>query len=99
MAGESSRSSERRRAAAARKSDRAKVHHLSCELTVCPRGLAAAGIRRDRPPDEGSLAELDGVADDAGEDVVIADDPQLVEHVPGQIGASVVEGRQQTEDP
>ena len=51
------------------------------------------------PPDERRLAELHGVADDAVEDVVVADDPQLVEHVPREVRAPVVERRQQAEDP
>src|SRR5689334_14678222 len=99
MAGESSRSSESRRAAAARKSGRAKVHHLPCQFTVRAGGFAAASVGRDRPPDERSLTELHGIANDAAEDVVIADDPQLVEHVAREIGAAVIERRQQAEDP
>src|SRR6476620_2206137 len=98
IAGESSRSSESRRAAAARKSGRAKVHHLPCQFTVRAGGFAAASVCRDRPADEGSLAELHGVSDDAAEDVVIADDAQLVEHVSREVGTPVIERRQQAED-
>ena len=57
-----------------------------------------AGVRRDRSPDERRLAELHGVADDAAEDVVVADDAQLVEHVAREVGPAVVERRQQPED-
>ena len=34
----------------------------------------------------------------AVEDVVVADDAQLVEHVPREVGAAVVERRQEAED-
>ena len=54
---------------------------------------------RDRPADQRRLAELHGVADDAVEDVVVADDPQLVEHVAREVRPAVVERRQQAEDP
>src|SRR5690242_17144524 len=81
MAGESSRSSDRRRAAAARKSGLAKVDHLPGKLAVRPRGLGTPGVGRDRPARERRFPELDGVPDDAGEDVMVADDAQLVEHV------------------
>src|SRR5688572_11497327 len=99
MAGESSRSSDRRRAAVARKSGRAKFHHLPCEVAVCSRGVAASGVGRDRASDQRRLAELYGISDDAGEDVVIADDAQLVEHVASKVRAAVVERGQQPEDP
>ncbi len=49
--------------------------------------------------DERGLAELDRVADDAVEDVVVADDAQLVEHVAREVRPAVVERRQQSEDP
>src|SRR5688572_29055584 len=90
MAGESSRSSERRRAAVARKSGRAKVHHLSRELAVRSRCVTVSGVVRDRAPDQRCFAELHGVADDAAEDMVVADDAELVEHVPGEVRATVV---------
>ena len=57
-----------------------------------------AGVRRDRAADERRLAELHGVADDAVEDVVVADDAQLVEHVAREVRPAVVERRQQAED-
>src|SRR5687768_2865574 len=98
MAGESSRSSDRRRAAVARKSGRAKFDHLPREVAVGSRGVAASGVRRDRASDQRRLAELHGIPDDAGEDVVIADDPELVEHVSSEVGAPVVERRQEPED-
>ena len=50
-------------------------------------------------PDERRLAELHGVAHDAVEDVVVADDAQLVEHVAREVRAAVEERRQQAEDP
>ena len=56
------------------------------------------GVGRDRPPDERRLAELHRVADDRVEDVVVADDPQLVEHVAREVGAAVEERRQQAQD-
>src|SRR3954451_8078462 len=78
IAGDSSRSSDSRRAAAARKSGLAKVDHLSSELAIGPSGLGGTGVGRDRPTGQRRLAQLDGVPDDAGEDMVIADDAQLV---------------------
>src|SRR4051794_28882925 len=99
IAGESSRSSDRRRAAAARKSGRAKIHHLSRKLAIRARRVARTGIRRDRPPDEWRLAELYGVPDDAREHVVVADHLQFLEHVLRKIRAAVIEGGQQAEDP
>src|SRR5690349_17986975 len=98
MAGESSRSSDRRRAAAARKSVLAKVDNLPCQLAVRARCLGAAGVGRDRTADERRLAQLHGVANDRVEHVVVAHDAQLVEHVPGEIGASVEERRQEAEN-
>src|SRR6185295_5972728 len=83
IAGESSRSSDRRRAAAARKSVLAKVDNLPRELTVRRRGVRATGVCRDRAPDERRLTKLHGAADDRVEDVVIADHAPLIEHVPG----------------
>src|SRR6266540_1986627 len=91
IAGGSSRSSDRRRAAAARKSVRAKVDYLPREFAIRACRVAGTGVRRDRSPDERRLTELHRVPNDAVEDVVIADDTQLVEHVPGEVGASVVE--------
>src|SRR6266550_4772217 len=99
IAGESSRSSERRRAATARKSGLAKVDHLPGELAVCASGFRCPGIRGDRSAGERRFAELNGVPDDAGKDVVVADDAELVEHVPGEVRPRVVEGRQEAEDP
>src|SRR3954451_1883304 len=99
IAGESSRSSERRRAAAARKSGLAKIDHLPSEIAVRPGGVGAAGIGRDRPAGKRRLTELDRVADDAVEHVVVTDHAQLVEHVAGEVRASVVERWQQAEDP
>src|SRR5437667_890428 len=81
IAGESSRSSDRRRAAAARKSVLAKVDYLPRELAIRARRVRATGVRGDRPADERRFAELHGVPDDRVEDVVVADDAQLVEHV------------------
>src|SRR5258705_2454899 len=77
IAGESSRSSDSRRAAAARKSVRAKVDHLPGEFAIGTGRIAGGGVRGDGTTDEGRLAELHGLADDAGEDVVVADDAQL----------------------
>src|SRR6185369_10130879 len=99
MAGESSRSSDSRRAATARKSGLAKVDYLPGELAIGARGFGCTGVRRDRPTGQGRLTQLHGVADDAAEDVVIADDAQLVQHVPGEIRPAVVEGRQEPQDP
>src|SRR5690349_22678288 len=79
MAGESSRSSDRRRAAAARKSGLAKVDHLPSKLAIRLRRDRAPGVRRDGPADERRLAELHRVADDRVEDVVVAHDPELVQ--------------------
>src|SRR2546425_8780027 len=80
IAGESSRSSDRRRAAAARKSVLAKVDNLPRELAVCPCRVRATGIRRDGTPNEWCFAELHRTSDDRVEDVVVAHDAQLVEH-------------------
>src|SRR5438045_7384586 len=91
MAGESSRSSDRRRAAAARKSVRAKVNHLPRQLAIGASGVRVTGIDGDRPADEWCLTELHGVADDRVEDVVVADDPQLIEHVPREVRSTIEE--------
>src|SRR5439155_10121589 len=99
IAGESSRSSDRRRAAAARKSSLAKVDHLPSELAIRASGLRRAGIRRDRSSGKRGFAKLDRIADDAAEDVVVADDTELVEHVAREIGSAVIERRQKAEDP
>src|SRR6478609_8767452 len=99
IAGESSVSSDSRRAAAARKSVRAKVDHLPGEFAIGPSRIAGAGVRRDRSTDEWCLAKLDGHADDAAEDVVIADDAQLIEHVAGEVGPAIEERREKAEDP
>src|SRR6266540_1697621 len=99
MAGESSRSSDRRRAAAARKSGLAKIDHLPSQLAVGTGSLRCTGVHRDRPPGQWRLAELDRISDDAVEDVMVADYPQLVEHVAGQKRPAIVEGRQQAQDP
>src|SRR6478672_13441330 len=98
IAGESSVSSDNRRAAAARKSVRAKVDHLPGEFAIDPGSVAGARIRRDGPADQWRLAQLDGVADDAREDVVVAHGAQLVEHVAREVRSSVEERREQTED-
>src|SRR6476659_8836216 len=98
IAGESSVSSESRRAAAARKSVRAKVDHLPGESAIGRRRNTGARVCRDGAADQWGLAELDGVADDAGEDVVVSDDLQLIEHVARQVRPGVVEGRQKAED-
>src|SRR5215211_998681 len=87
IAGESSRSSDRRRAAAARKSGLAKVNHLPGELAVGASGFRCARVRGDWPTGERRLAELHGAPDDAAEDVVVANDTQLVEHVPREVRA------------
>src|SRR6478752_1691886 len=98
IAGESSVSSESRRAAAARKSVRAKVDHLPGECAIGRRRNAGARVARDGATDQWGFAELDGVPNDAGEDVVVADDLQFVEHVAREVRPGVVEGRQQAED-
>src|SRR5436190_13162370 len=98
MAGESSLSSERRRAAAARKSVLAKFDDLPGKLAIRSGGFRLARVNGDGSTDEGCLAELHGVADDRVEDVVIADDPQLIEHVAGEVRTAVVEGREEAED-
>src|ERR1035437_7189128 len=98
MDGESSRSSERRRAAFARKSGLAKFDDLLRELAECPGGLGAAGVSGDRATGERCLAELHGVPDDRVEDVVLAELAQLVEHLAAQDRASVVERRKQAQD-
>src|SRR5215210_7614200 len=98
IAGESSRSSESRRAAAARKSVLAKVDNLPRELAVCPSRVRVRGIGRDRPPDQRCLAKLHRIPDDRIEHVVVADDPQLVEHVLREVGAAVEERGEQPED-
>ena len=50
-------------------------------------------------PTSGASPSFTVVADDAGEDVVVADDAQLVEHVAREIRPAVEERRQQAEDP
>src|SRR3954463_16659881 len=85
MAGESWVSSDRRRAAAARKSVRANVDHLPSQFAIDARGIAGSCVRRDGSADERRLAELHRLADDAVEHVVVADDAQFVQHVPGEI--------------
>src|SRR4029079_14136009 len=97
--GESSRSSDRRRAATARKSGLAKVDHLPGELAIRASGFRRAGIRGDRPAGQRRLSELAGVPDDATEDVLVADHPKLIQHVPREVRPAVVERRQQAEDP
>src|SRR3954466_7229489 len=77
IAGESSRSSERRRAAAARKSGLAKVDDLPSKLAIGSRRFRRTGIASDRPTSQRGFSELHRVPDDAREDVVIADDPEL----------------------
>src|SRR4051794_41791484 len=69
IAGESSVSSDRRRAAAARKSVRGKFDHLPGKVAINACRIAAACVRRDRTPDQRSLSELHGVSDDAGVDL------------------------------
>src|SRR5665811_2499401 len=81
MDGESSRSSERRRAAYARKSGLAKFDDLLRELSECPGGLGAARVGGDRSTGQGGLAQLHGVPDDRVEDVMLAELSQLVEHL------------------
>src|SRR5215210_231797 len=99
IAGESSRSSERRRAAAARKSGLAKIDHLPGEIAIGPSGLRLTRVRRDRSAGEWGLAELHRVPDDAVEDVMVADDSKFIEHVPGEVRAPVVERGQEAQDP
>src|SRR5438093_1573729 len=98
IAGESSRSSDRRRAAAARKSVRAKVDYLPRELAIGPSRVRATGVRCDGASDERRLAELHGVPDDRVEDVVVTDNAELIEHVPGEVRSCVEERRQQAQD-
>src|ERR1035437_3759866 len=98
MDGASSRSSERRRAAYARKSGLAKFDDLLRELSECPGGLGAARVLGDRATGERRLAQLHGVPDDCVEDVMLAQLSQLVEHLATKDGAPVVEGREQAED-
>src|SRR5512141_2031453 len=74
MAGESSRSSDSRRAAAARKSGLAKLNDLPGELAVRLRRLRGSSIGGDRTSHERRLSQLDAGSDDGGEDVVVADD-------------------------
>src|SRR4051812_16109632 len=98
IAGESSRSSESRRAAAARKSVLAKVDHLSRQLAIRASGFGLTRVDGDRSTHEGSLAELHRVPDDRVEDVMITDQLQLLEHVASQVGAAVEERREKPED-
>src|SRR4051795_6512598 len=98
IAGESSVSSDRRRAAAARKSVRGKFDHLPGKVAIDACGVAPAGVGRDRSPDQRSLSEFHRVSDDAREDVMVTDDSQLVEHVLRKIRPAVEERRQQAED-
>src|SRR3954471_3949472 len=98
MAGESSVSSDSRRAAAARKSVRGKFDHLPGKVAINARRIAAARVRRDRTPDQRSFSELHRVSDDAGEDMVVADDLQLLEHVLREVRPAVEECRQEAED-
>src|SRR3990172_4727393 len=74
IAGESSRSSDSRRAAAARKSVLAKFDHLPSKLAIGPCDLGVPGVGGDRTADQRRFAELHGVLDDRVEDVMIADD-------------------------
>src|SRR3954451_8349929 len=97
IAGGSSRSSDSRRAAAARKSVLAKIDHLPGEGAIGSGRLGRRGVRGGRPADQRRLTELHGLPDDRAEDVVVADDAQLVDHVLCQVRARVVEGRQQAE--
>src|SRR5437899_8128887 len=89
IAGESSRSSDSRRAATARKSGLAKFDHLPGELAVRASGFRGTGVGRDRPAGQRRFAELHRVADDAREDVVVADHAQLVQHVAGEVRPAV----------
>src|SRR3954454_14615202 len=77
IAGGSSRSSDSRRAAAARKSVLAKFDHLPGERAIGSGRLGRRRVRGDRPPDERGLAELHGGPDDRVDDVVVADDAEL----------------------
>src|SRR6478609_2809568 len=99
IAGESSLSSDRRRAAAARKSGLAKFDHLPGKVAVGAGGFRRPGVRGDRTACKRRLAELHRVADDAAEHVVVTDDAQLVEHVAREVRPAIEERRQQTEDP
>src|ERR1035437_7043325 len=98
MDGESSRSSERRRAAYARKSGLAKFDDLLRELSECPGSLGAARVGGNRATGQRRFAELHGVPDDRVEDVMLAELSQLVEHLAPQDRASVIEGWQQAQD-
>src|ERR1035437_4286800 len=93
-AGPSSRSSDRRRAAVARKSVLAKFDPLPCQLTIGPSRVGARGIRRNRPAGERRFTELHRVPDDRVEDVMVAQFAQLVEHFPAKDCPAVVERRQ-----
>src|SRR3954447_21596774 len=98
MAGESSLSSESRRAAAARKSVLAKFDHLPGKLSIRSRRFGLARVHRDRSADERRFPELHRVADDRVEDVVVADGAELIEHVACEFRPAVVERRQEAED-
>src|SRR5450432_2825392 len=91
-AGPSSRSSDRRRAAVARKSVLAKFDHLPRQLTIGPGRVGARCVRRNWPSRERSLTQLDRIPNDRVEDVV------LVEHLAAEDRAAVVERGQQAED-
>src|SRR3954451_22466956 len=99
IAGGSPPSSESRRAAAARNSVLAKVDHLPGESAIGAGRLGRRRVRRDRPADEWGLAKLHGLANDGAEDMMVSDDPELIEHVLREVGAGVIEGGEQAEDP
>src|ERR1019366_552352 len=96
-AGLSSRSSDRRRAAVARKSVLAKFNDLPCQLPIGSSRIGACGIRRHRPAGERRFAQLHGIPDDRIKDVMVAELAQLVEHLPAQDCPTVVERRKQAE--
>src|SRR5664280_578029 len=98
MDGESSRSSERRRAAYARKSGLAKFDDLLRELSECPGRLGAARVGGDRATGQRRLAQLHRVPDDRVEDVIVAELAEFVEHLAAKDRASVVEGWQEAEN-
>src|SRR4051794_24759753 len=97
IAGDSSRSSARRRAAVPRKSGLGKFDYLPCQPAVRARCFSVARVRRHRPADERCLAEADRLPNHAVENVLIAQVAHLLEHVAAQDRATVIERREEAE--
>src|SRR3990172_2567980 len=92
------RSAASRCAACDRKSGLAKFDDLPRQTPIGLGCAGAAGIRGHRLARQRRFPEAYGLPHDGVEDVVVAQLSELREHVPGEVGASVVEGGQDAQD-